>query len=119
MKNDYIEGLKYQAPHPFRTSADRMAKQFSEATVDENGIVRWNSNKRVPPADVLEFWKHIGHEFDLAASTAARDKETEDFLAAYRKNYRGPSEEERLEAQAAFGPGQKIVNVITGHTWTT
>lgn len=49
----------------------------------------------------------------------ARDEYTDRMLADYAANYTGPSDEERFEARAAFGEGQEIVNVITGHKWRT
>ena len=36
------------------------------------------------------------------------------FLENYRRNYKGPGEEEKTEMRAAFGTGTTVVNVITG-----
>ena len=51
---------------------------------------------------------------DAEATKAARAAEVERELAEYRASYKGPSAEERAELRAAFGPGTKVVNVITG-----
>lgn len=84
---------------------------------DQDGILRWKSNDQVPPEDCLEEMG-IADE-DLTRCRAARDQEIAEFLAEYRRNYRGPSEEQLAEARAAHGPGVTLVNVITGHTYTT
>lgn len=92
---------------------EKARRQFAEATVVE-GVVRWISNGRVPPADCCEQWARLGLPFDLATSAAARDAETAAFMAAYRKNDRAPSAEERAEMRAAFGEGTEVMDVITG-----
>ena len=48
------------------------------------------------------------------ATAAKREAQTAAFLDSYRKNYKGPSEEEKAEMRAAFGTGTTVVNVITG-----
>lgn len=117
--NRYIEGYEQKATNVFRTEAENLAKKFAVNAEVKNGIVRWKSNKRVPPTDVLEFWAYLGFNFDLVASLKAQEEETAAFIAAYRKNYKGPTEVNILEARAAHGPGVELVNVITGHKWTT
>jgi hypothetical protein len=54
-------------------------------------------------------------------NNSLRQRKIEDRIAieAYRKNYRGPSQEEIFEARAAFGAGQKVFNVLTGTEYTT
>lgn len=79
-----------------------------------DGVVRWNSNNRVPPQDVLAFWAHLKFPFDLVLSTAAGERETAQFLADYRANAKPPSEEQLLEMRAAFGPGEVVVDVLSG-----
>lgn len=82
--------------------------------------VRWNSNNRVPFDDMLECFQHLGWITlqERENSAAARDADTAAFLAEYRANYRGPSEEERAEARAEFGAGATVVNVPTGRRYT-
>lgn len=117
---DYISALAQ--PGAYHGEATRLAATLRDpahATIDA-GLIRWVSNGRVPPADVVALAAHIGLEIDTAACTAARDSETADFLAEYRKaRAGGPSAEERAEARAAFGPGTDLVDVITGHKWRT
>lgn len=101
--------------------ARKLRKEFYvDETQDQFGPhVRWKSNDRVPFDDMLEGFQALGwitHQ-ERMNSIRARKIDTEKFLAEYRKNYRGPSEEERAEARAALGAGTKITNVITGHTY--
>jgi hypothetical protein len=116
-RNSYIEGLNYSLPHPFRQQSDRLDKEFeTNTTVDSEGVVRWKSNNSVPPKEVLEFWKHQNKEFNYKKSNEVEEKETEKFIQEYResrKNY-VPSEEEMFEMRAAFGPGEQVVDIITG-----
>lgn len=119
MSNSYIEGLKYEANHPFRKAANRASVAFLDAKVDETGVARWTSNNAVPPTDLVEFWAYMNYGVDVEACRVARDTDLDNVLANYRKNYRGPSDEARAEARAAFGPGVELVNVVTGHKYTT
>lgn len=117
---DYVTALAQ--PGAYHGEATRLAatlRDRAHATI-EAGVIRWNSNGRVPPADVVALAAHIGLAIDTAACTAARDTETAQFLAKYRKaRAGGPTAEERGEARAAFGPGVDLVDVITGHKWRT
>jgi hypothetical protein len=81
-----------------------------------DGVVRWTSNNRVMPKDCREILSHTAYRdlFSEEASRAAEDAETAAFLESYRKNYTGPSEEEKAEMRAAFGTGSTVVDVITG-----
>jgi hypothetical protein len=92
---------------------DKARRQFRDATVID-GVVRWQSNGAVPPADCCAQWARLGLAFDLAKTTAARDTELAAFLAEYRRTATAPSAEQRAEMRAAFGPGTEVVNVITG-----
>ncbi len=60
---------------------------------------------------------------ETKAQEEARDRHTAEFLAEYRaaQSRRTPEEiaEEEAEIRAAFGPGQKIVNVFTGKVTRT
>jgi hypothetical protein len=115
---DYVKNLT-ATDKVFRPEADRLvAKLGTDATV-KDGVIRWNSNDRVPPEDIVALAIHIGLPIDLAKTNAARDADLDKFLAEYRANYKGPTDEERYEARAAHGPGVTLVNVITGHKWTT
>ena len=87
-----------------------------EIEVDENGAAFWVSSNNYLPEDCAEMLSFTNFIFDIQATAEARDKQTNEFLEAYRKNYKGPSEEEKAEMRAAFGEGAEIVDVITGKT---
>lgn len=115
--NPYIKGLKYELPHPFRADADRLHIQFHTNTYTQpDGVVRWSSNHRVPPHDILEYWAYIGKPFNYVLSEQTRQKEEAEVLAQYNKAnaQRKPSTEEKHEMQMTFGTGTTVVNVITG-----
>lgn len=81
-----------------------------------DGVVRWTSNNRVMPKDCREILSHTAYRdlFSEDASRAAEEAETAAFLESYRKNYKGPSEEEKAEMRAAFGTGITVCDIITG-----
>ena len=114
---DYIKA--FQNPGVYHSDAVRLSDRLAVDATYVDGVMRWNSNNRVPPADVVAFAAFRGMPVDVAKCTVERDADTTKFLTAYRKNYTGPSEEERAEARAAHGPGVELVNVATGHRWTT
>lgn len=93
----------------------RLQDEIANNTYTIDGVVFWNSSKRPVPMDV---YKDAGLT-PSPQQKAGCDKATDEFLADYRKNYKGPSEEEMMEARAAFGPGVRLVNVVTGKGWTT
>jgi len=101
-------------------SVRREIPNFLDAKVDSNGIVRWKSNGSVPPQDVLDEWSRAGFFFDNAASQKAREKDFRAFVSQYRKNKLDiPNDEQKAEMRAAFGPGVKVVNILTGRKTTT
>lgn len=114
--NSYIDGMKPEAYKFQREESERTADKLANDTTIVDGVIRWNSNNKVPPADIIEFAAHIGLPIDVAACLTARDKETSAFLADYRERMRNhkPSGEELWEMRAAFGRGTTVVNVITG-----
>ena len=97
-------------------STFRPRPNFLDAKVDANGVVRWKSNGEVPPQDVLEIWADAGFSFDFDESNKVREKEFAQFVKRYRKVNKGPSAEDKSEMRASFGPGTKVVNIITGRT---
>ena len=112
---NYIKQLDSEFQN-FRDEANRLIEKFDVDAYVQHGVVRWKNNDRVPPQDVLDLWQHVGHEFDMRKSQVLRESEQQQFLEEYRKrmeNYE-PSEEELGEMRAAFGPGETVVNVITG-----
>ena len=85
-----------------------------EILVDENGAASWKSNGRALPSDCAEKLSYTTLDFSLEATAAKRDEETASFLESYRRNYKGPTAEERIEMAAAFGKGTTVVDIISG-----
>jgi hypothetical protein len=84
------------------------------ATQDDKGIWRWNSNNRVPFEDKL---RAAGlSDIEIEKHNVARDKDNNEFLKEYRNHMENHvySDEELFEMRAAFGKGVTVVNVITG-----
>lgn len=88
--------------------------------VVRNGVRYWlisDGTERVVPTFV--------YKDALAAcppeQQAAYDADMAAFTAAYRRQQANhePSEEEKFEMRAAFGPGQTVVNVISGRKYRT
>lgn len=93
-----------------RVKADLEAGKI---TIDENGVAR-NCIGRVLMDDMLEKVQHLTDKASAEATRAAREAENEAFLEEYRKNYQGPTKEEKAEMRAAFGEGETVVDIITG-----
>lgn len=93
----------------------------SQATVT-NDIVRWVSNGRVPPEDVIEAMLKAGlitsteRNLSLVMGRTEMRAAIADYVAHQRANPRTPGEdaEYRAELRAAFGPGETVMNVFTG-----
>lgn len=106
----------------WKSSAEKEIRKMEERQMNgeiffgADGVVRWTSNNRVMPKDCREILSHTAYRdlFSEEASRAAEDAETAAFLESYRKNYTGPSEEEKAEMRAAFGTGSTVADVITG-----
>ena len=95
--------------------AERLMSQRDNIEVEEDGAAKWISSGNYLPADVVEKLTFAGADFFSAEVTAAkREAQTAAFLDSYRRNNKGPSEEEKAEMRAAFGEGTTVVNVITG-----
>ena len=106
----------------WKSSAEKEIRKMEERQMNgeiffgADGVVRWTSNNRVMPKDCREILSHTAYRdlFSEEASRAAENAETAAFIESYRKNYTGPSEEEKAEMRAAFGAGSTVVDVITG-----
>ena len=90
------------------------AQAETQATVDADGAIRWESNGRYLMDDFCEKLEYAGYAFDREATAKKRDAQNAESLAQYRRNDRGLSGEALAEARAAFGEGTTVVNVLTG-----
>ena len=99
-------------------------KRKTDFYIDETNsttgpVIRWKNNDRIPFGDMLSEFANAGwiSRQEVENSLAQRKVEDRQSIEAYRKNYRGPSQEEMFEMRAAFGSGAKVVNVLTGHKY--
>lgn len=89
--------------------------RWTEAIIEDDGAMKWASNGRYVPSDCAERIIANGFaEFSKEATEEKRDAQIGEELTAYRRNYRGPSQEEMNEMRAAFGNGTTVIDVITG-----
>ena len=91
--------------------------EAGKITIDGNGVAR-NCIGRVLMDDMLEKVNLLTDKADTEATRAARAAEVEAALEEYRKNYEGPTEEEKAEMRAAFGDGETVIDCITGKAIT-
>jgi hypothetical protein len=87
-----------------------------EAYTDDGEVWRWTINNHCCPLDACQ---EYGIPVDEEAQRRALATDHAAFAAAYRQNDKGPSDEQRVEARAAHGPGVTLANVVTGRRWTT
>ena len=101
----------YQLAEPVQAAV----KFDSDAAVTD-GVVRWVSNGRVPPQEILDLWSFLDKPFNPVKSAEIRGSETRAFLNDYRalNTGRKPSAEDLAEMRANFGPDARVVNVVTG-----
>ncbi len=95
---------------------------YIDETNSKSGpVVRWNTSNNIPFQDMLEAFVSLGYIGQLELQNSLDQRQIEDSIAieAYRKNYKGPSEEEMFEMSVAFGPGERVVNALTGHVYVT
>lgn len=109
-----------------KSTIEYAMKQKDAFYIDETNsksgpVIRWNDSNNIPFQDMLEAFVRLGYIGQLELQNSLDQRQIEDriLLEAYRKNYKGPSEEEMLEMSAAFGPGERVVNALTGHVYIT
>ena len=99
-------------------------ENFHNTTVTNNEI-RWNSNGRCLPKDCVQELYDAGliNSTVVAVTEAARSAEMAQFFQEYRQAQANRSAEqiaeERAMARGAMGAGVRMVNFITGETYTT
>ena len=89
-------------------------KADENAIVESDGGIRWRTSGNYILDDFCEVLEYAGYGFSREATKVARDRQLAAFAEEYRRNYKGPSEEELAEMRAAFGCGEKVVNILTG-----
>lgn len=115
--NPYIKHYQNKA-NMLYTESLRVKNLFTD-TIVYNGIARWKSNGNIPPQDILEFWNFLGFDFDYDATSELRQVEDDEAIQRLKNRYNKLTSEDIHELRGAFGPGQKIVNILTGETFNT
>jgi len=100
-----------------KAEMERLQKSLREETYAlENGVLCWSSlrSKEDRPVPV-DIFRDAG-VVPPAGQKAACEAHSRAALASYCKAAKNhiPSGEELFEMRAAFGPGAKVVNVLTG-----
>ena len=85
-----------------------------------SNVLKWISNDRCIPHDIMLDLKRYGMVDAITVETTriVEREETDRFIEEYKKNRANRSAEEiaeeRYEMRAAFGPGETVVNILTG-----
>lgn len=87
-----------------------------EILLDDDGGAYWKESGNYLPSNCVEILLHTDFKFSPEATAAARDRQQDEFLAQYRRTAHIVSAEELCEMRAAFGPGETVVNLITGES---
>lgn len=88
-----------------------------QITIDEDGIARICIG-RVLMDDQLERLAYVTNKVNVEATHAAHEAEVARELEEYRRNKKPATAEEIAEMRAAFGPGAKVTDILTGETIT-
>ena len=91
-----------------------VAMADSDAAVEADGAIKWNSNGRYLMDDFCEKLEYAGYAFSREATAKKREAQNAESLAEYRRNDKGLTGEALAKARAAFGEGTTVVNVLTG-----
>lgn len=123
-RNPRVDLLKDDpnAAPPFR--AEERTRLRERMNSDEHsrvecGILYWNANNSVIPPFVYKDAGYLVPE----AQQRAYDKQLDESLGRYKRAQENMSAEARaemaFEMRAAFGPGETVVDVLTGKTYRT
>lgn len=111
-----ISGMlgEFWARHAEEEVARLVRKAAEEATVEEDGAIKWNSNGNYLPDDCCEKLEYAGFNFSRQATAEKRAEQTRKFIEEYRKKQAEPTEEELAEMRRNFPKGTKVVDIISG-----
>jgi len=103
-------------------TAEKIAENFANAYI-QDGVVYWKTNDRSPFEDMLTDFMEAGFisQENVDLTIEAKKAQDKAAIAEYIKAQANRSEEqiaeERAMARAAFGAGEKMVNIFTGETY--
>lgn len=107
----------------WQKDAERQLEKFLDnletgrMIIDENGSLRWKTGNAVP-VDIAELLFVSGNikEETVRSTEIANDEELK--IAMKRMKNRRMTNEEKFEIEANFDKGTKMINVLTGETFT-
>jgi len=103
-------------------AAEKIAENFADAYIQDD-VVYWKSNDRSPFEDMLTDFMEAGFisqenvDLTVEAKSAQDRAAITEYIKAQSNRTEEQLAEERFEARAAFGPGEKITNIFTGETF--
>ena len=103
-------------------TAEKIAENFAKAYI-QDGVVYWKPDDRSPFEDMLTDFMEAGFISQENVDLTVEAKSTQDraaifdYIKAQANRTEEQIAEERFEARAAFGPGEKITNIFTGETF--
>jgi len=103
----------------------RLREDFNSNTYYDGDAVRWKSSKNAVPEDIMYFWRDDGlvGDTEVAATEAARSDDLDKAITGYRWARANMTEEQKAEEayerRAAFGEGERVINVFTGEEYIT
>ena len=112
----YLARMTPENVWPAAHSAEGAREAIRDVADPVGQVLRWSSNGRCPMDDMLAAWLTLGiiTRDQADATSEARAEETRRFLEAYRVEAPEPGPEQLAEMRAAFGPGARVVNVLSG-----
>ena len=116
-----------------KPKSEVISQYENDTYLDNDGtVVRWKKSNNVVPEDILYDFRDLGYitDADIATSLAQKDIDTTIFIKEYIETaekfkreepeaYAEQQRELRFEARAALGPGEEVVNIFTGTSFTT
>jgi len=102
---------KFQYPWQEKEFTEKKEK-LQNGTHEKDGVLYWNESGNVVPPWTF---KEAGYEVP-EKHQKAYDEDVEKSITAYKKQQKNtpPSEEVLAEMRAAFGPGETVVDVLSG-----
>ena len=109
-----VSQMKKDAEHN-QEELKRYISMYKDTIISE-GIIRWISNDRVPPKELLTLWNYLKFPFDYNKSVETGALELADSMEEYCKRQQDKkfTAEEIYEMKAAFGENAKVKDIISG-----
>jgi len=125
-REDERDILKVTTGTEFENGIRHTHESFAYEDYNQAGVIRWASNDRCVPLDICRRMEW----YNMKAQEAADTADTEKFLAEYRRHqeeFEARTDPEAMEIKrerafehlANFGPGETLVDVVTGRIYRT